>query len=115
MWIVEAGFEGGAVTSNIKLLLVRETERKLGLTRAISKRAADQTQNGNVEHSVETMRLQQVMGLYAGYEDPNDLAQKMEDPLHEIVAGTDKLASAPALCRFENQQLRQTTAILNLF
>jgi hypothetical protein len=114
--LVEADFEGGAVTSDAGLLLVRETDRKLGLIRSISKRMADGRQEGKVEHSVETMLRQRVMGLCAGWEDLNDAAQLREDPLHQIVVGNEHLASAPTLCRFENRQSRETawavTAVL---
>jgi hypothetical protein len=104
--IVEADFEGGAVTSDARLLLVRETDCKLGLIRAISKRMADRRQEGKVEHSVETMLRQRVMGLCAGWEDLNDSAQSREDPLHQIVAGSDNLASAPTHkpCSLRNSQ-----------
>jgi hypothetical protein len=64
--LVEADFEGGAVTSDAGLLLVRETDRKLGLIRSISKRMADGRQEGKVEHSVETMLRQRVMGAVRG-------------------------------------------------
>jgi hypothetical protein len=106
--IVEVDVEEGAVASHAGLLLVRETDRKLGLIRSISKRMADRRQEGKVEHSVETMLRQRVMGLCAGREDLNDSARLKEDPLHLIVAGSESLASMPLLCRFENRQSRET-------
>jgi len=110
---VEADFEGGAVSSEAGLLLVREADRELGLIRSIARRLHDGRQEGKVQHSVETMLRQRVMALCAGWEDLNDAEQLRHDPVHQLAAGSDELASAPTLCRFENGQSRATAWAVN--
>ena len=105
--VIEADFEGGALTSDAGVLLVRETDKKMGLVRSIARRLGDGRQTGKVKHPVETMLRQRVMGLCAGWEDLSDAGTLKDDPLHQIAAGGDSLASAPTLCRFENKQSRK--------
>ncbi len=109
---VEADFEGGAVTSDAGLLLVREEDRRLGLIESIAERLFDCRQEGKVRHEVETMLRQRVMGLCAGWEDMNDAQSLRHDPVHQVAAG-DELASVSTLCRFENRQSRATAWAVN--
>lgn len=111
---VEADFTGGQVSSDAGLLLVREVDRKLGLLRGVSRELVDERQDGKVVHAAETMLRQRVMGLIAGWEDLNDAQTLRTDPVHQIAAGSAQpLASAPTLCRFENQQARATAWAVN--
>jgi hypothetical protein len=66
--VVESDFEGAALTSDAGLLLVRETDKKLGLVRSIARGLGDGRQMGKVRHAAETMLRQRVMGLCAGWE-----------------------------------------------
>jgi len=110
---VEAEFDGGAVSTDAGLLLVREADRRLGLIRSIARRLYDGRQEGKVRHSTETMLRQRVMALCAGWEDLNDADQLRRDPVHQLAAGSDALASPPTLCRFENRQSRATAWAVN--
>lgn len=110
---VEADFEGGAVSTEAGLLLVREADRKLGLIGSIAKRLHDRRQPGKVRHAAETMIRQRVMALCAGWEDLNDADQLRHDPVHQVAAGSDELASAATLCRYENRQSRATAWAVN--
>jgi ribosomal protein S18 acetylase RimI-like enzyme len=105
---VEADFNGGAISSDAGLLLLRETDRKFGFIRSVARRIEDKRQDGKVRHSVETMIRQRVMGICAGWEDMNDAETLAKDPVHQLAAGRDALASVPTLCRFENAQSRAT-------
>jgi hypothetical protein len=111
---VEADFAGGQVSSDGGLLLVREVDRKLGLLRRVARQLVDERQDGKVVHTAETMLRQRVMGLIAGWEDLNDAQTLRTDPVHQVAAGSaEPLASAPTLCRFENQQARATAWAVN--
>ncbi len=101
------------MSSDGGLLLVREADRRLGLIRSIARRLDDGRQEGKVRHSMATMLRQRVMGLCAGWEDLNDAEQLRDDTVHQLAAGSDTLASAPTLCRFENRQSRQTALAVN--
>lgn len=69
---------------------------------------------GKVLHTAETMLRQRVMGLIAGWEDLNDAQTLRTDPVHQVAAGSlEPLASAPTLCRYENQQARATAWAVN--
>jgi hypothetical protein len=111
---VEAAFDGGAVSSDGGLLLMREVDRKLGLIRDISRRLDDARQLGKVRHGCETMLRQRVMALIAGWEDLNDAQLLRHDPVHQVAAGAgEDLASAATLCRFENGQTREAAWAVN--
>lgn len=109
---IEADFDGGNVSSDGGLLLVKETDQRLGLIDRIATRLDDQRQPGKVRHEIATMLRQRVMGLCAGWEDLNDSDQLRADTIHELAADGE-LASAPTLCRFENAQSRQAALAVN--
>ena len=105
--LVEAGFDGGAVTSNGGVLLLRQADRRLGLTAAVARRLDDPRQRGKRRHGVVDMVRQRVFGIALGYEDLNDHADLRHDLGLQTASGRDRaLASAPTLCRFENRAER---------
>lgn len=111
---VGADFNGGQVSSDGGLVLVREVDRKLGLIDAIADRLTDPRESGKVVHENRTMLRQRVMAMIAGWEDLNDAAVLRTDVVHQVAAGTDDvLASAPTLCRFENRQDRAAAWAVN--
>ncbi len=110
---VEGRFDGGEVSSDGGLILVREVDRRLGLIKAVARRLSDTRQKGKVRHEVQTLISQRVMGLCAGWEDLNDVEQLSKDPLHQLASGADALGSAPTLSRFENAQNRASAWAVN--
>ena len=90
---VEAGFTGGQVSSDGGALLLRETDRKIGLLERLAacftdKRAADQ-----IQHPLPAMLAQRIYGLALGYEDLNDHEQLRRDPLFAMLSGKRDLAA----------------------
>jgi len=111
---VRVDFKGGEVTSDAGLLLIREVDRRLGLSEQAAGQLVDKRQKCKVRHEVLGMLLQRVYGLVAGYEDLNDFDTLRHDPLLQTATGrTEALASAPTLCRFENGQDRRTAFAMN--
>lgn len=111
---VQADFEGGEISSDGGLLLLREADRHLNLLGRAAKLLPDRRQSGKVHHSMESMLRQRVFGLAQGYEDLNDHDQLRDDALLQMVAGRrSRLASAPTLCRMENAVDRHSAVALN--
>lgn len=101
---IEVQFSGGEVTSDAGVLLLREVDRKLGLTKEFSKHLADPRNPNLVEHTTLDMLRQRVYGLCLGYEDLNDQQTLRNDTAIQTAVGKDSiLASPPTLCRFENR------------
>ncbi len=114
LFLYTTDFKGGEVTSDAGLLLIREVDRRLGLTEQAARQLVDKRQKGKVRHEMLAMIRQRVYGLVAGYEDLNDFDTLRRDPLLQTVTGrTEALASAPTLCRFENGQDRRAAFALN--
>ena len=104
---IEARFDGGDVTSNGGVLLLRQADRVLGLTAAVARGLADDRQRGKVRHRFVDMVRQRVFGIGLGYEDLNDHDGLRHDLAVQTAAERDGvLASAPTLCRFENRAER---------
>lgn len=111
---VIADFNGGEVSSDGGLLLLREVDRRIGLTQRATKVLDDPRQHGKVTHDARTMLSQRVYGLCAGWEDLNDAQSLRHDSIHQIAAGSDDvLASASTLCRFESGQSRSAAWAIN--
>ena len=89
-------------------LLLREVDRRLGLTARVARRLGEPRQRGKVRHEVVTMVRQRVHAVALGYEDLNDHDALRKDPVVQTAYGHDRrLASASTLCRFERRAWRQ--------
>ena len=101
---VEAEFSGGDVTSDGGVLLLRQADRRLGLTAAAAKLLDDPRRQASCDHDLLSMLRQRVYGLALGYEDLNDHDALRSDPAIQTSVDKDTaLASAPTLCRWENR------------
>jgi len=104
---VEVNFDGGDVSSDGGLLLLRKVEHRVGLLEAVARALADPRDPERIEHTLGDMLRQRVFGLVQGYEDLNDHATLRNDPLMQTACERDTpLASAPTLCRLENRASR---------
>jgi hypothetical protein len=84
---VVAAFDGGTLTSDGGLLLLSEVERRRGILRQFAACFRDQRNPAYVEHSVEELVRQRVLGLALAYEDLNDHEELRTDPLLATVVG----------------------------
>ena len=78
---VEAAFDGGAVTSNAGALLLRETDRAIGLIERVCGCFRDGRDQSRLVHSLRTLIGQRIVGLALGYEDVNDHDVLRFDPV----------------------------------
>ena len=84
---VVANFDGGTLSTDGGLLLLRELEARLGLLRGFSECFTDYRSPLWVEHSVEELVAQRVLALAAAYEDLNDHDLLNRDPLLATAVG----------------------------
>src|SRR5690348_17965086 len=93
---VVASFDGGAITSDAGALLLGATDRVLGLTQRLAACFKDSRDPAYTEHAVETLVMQQVVGIALGYEDLNDHDQLRHDPVLATLA--NKLTASRSDC-----------------
>jgi len=93
---VVASFDGGAITSDAGALLLGQTDRALRLTERFAACFDDTRTAELVEHQVETMVMQRVVGIALGYEDLNDHDELRRDPVLAVLAG--KLSAQRSDC-----------------
>ena len=93
---VVGSFDGGAITSDAGALLLRATDRTVGLVKRFSKCFIDHRDQVLIEHRVETLIGQRVFGIALGYEDLNDHDELRHDPVMAVLA--DKLEARRANC-----------------
>ena len=84
---VTAAFDGGAMTSNAGALLLRETDRAIGLSRQVAACFTDGRRHLRIEHSVETLVAQRIHGIALGYEDLSDHDELRHDPVLGLLSG----------------------------
>ena len=105
---VQASFTGGEVSSDGGIALLRQTDRRIGLTQALAKVLPDPRDPGRVKHPLLSLIRQRLYGLAAGYEDLNDHDTLRHDLAWQTAVERDRaLASSPTLCRLENRADRQ--------
>ena len=84
---VVASFDGGAMTSDAGALLLGATDRVLGLARRLAACFKDNRDPAYIEHRLETLLIQRVVGIALGYEDLNDHDHLRHDPVMAVLAG----------------------------
>jgi hypothetical protein len=83
---VQADFSGGHLSSDGGVLLLRQIDRGLGISRALAQCFDDTRNQVFVDHSVEELLAQRLEGLALGYEDLNDHDTLRLDPLLAVAA-----------------------------
>lgn len=112
--VIEANFEGGALSSDGGLMLLREADRKIGLSAAVATALHDPRNPDFIVHELRDLVAQRLYGLACGYEDLNDHATLRSDPLMQTAIGTGAaLGSSPTLCRMERRANRADVIALN--
>jgi Transposase DDE domain group 1 len=93
---VTGAFDGGAITSNAGALLLREADRRIGLSRQVAACFKDGRRQDRIEHAVETLAAQRIHGIALGYEDLADHDELRRDPVLGLLSG--KLEARRADC-----------------
>ena len=110
---IEANFTGGSITSDGGLLLLREVDKRISLTKRLSKLIADDRHESYVDHSTLHLLKQRVYAIAAGYEDVNDHEFLRQDTCFQTAVGREVvLASTPTLSRFENSIDKQSLNLI---
>lgn len=113
---VEVDFDGGTLTSDGGLTLLREVDRRLDLIRRVAQAIPDPRDPLYTAHSQNEILTSRIFGIAAGYEDANDHDTLRHDPAFQVAAGRTPaendyseesgnipLASPSTHSRFENR------------
>ncbi len=99
---LRARFDAGPVSSDGGVILLSDTDRRLGLLSRFAACFADHRVAARVQHDVEQLVRQRVFGLCLGYEDVSDHDLLRTDPLLAAVCGSEEsLAGKSTLSRVE--------------
>jgi hypothetical protein len=100
--VIEADFSGGDLSSEGGVVLLRQLDRQLGLSRQAGIALGDERRAKSVVHSVQDMVAQRIYGLCMGWADVCDHNTLRHDLLMQTAVGrAEELASAPTLSRLE--------------
>lgn len=112
--VIEANFEGGALSSDGGLLLLRQVDQRIGLSKAVASALHDPRNQDMIVHEMRDLVAQRLYALCCGYEDLNDHTALRNDPLMQTAVGQAReLGSSPTLCRLEKRATRSDIVALN--
>ena len=103
---VVARFDGGRLSSDGGLLVVREIERRLGIAERLAACIEDRRDPGSTVHTLADIIRFRLLMIAAGYEDGNDATSLRIDPVFKMAleclpSGRD-LCSQSTISRLEN-------------
>ena len=102
-------FHGAKLSSDGGLMVFRELDEALGLTKMASWILRDSRTGRNARHNLVAMFRQSVFGRLAGYEDVNDAGRLARDPVMRLISGQrdfDRYAASESqMGRFETGTL----------
>jgi hypothetical protein len=105
---IEGDFDGGEVSDDGGVLLLRQTDRWIGLTKRLAEVLPEGRDPDRITHSLETLLQQRLYGLALGYEDLNDHDTLRHDLVWQTAAERDRaLSGSSTLCRWENRAGRK--------
>jgi hypothetical protein len=82
-------FDGGDITSDGGVLLLKKLEEKAGIVRRFAACFTDYRRPDLVEHPLLDLIMQRLFGLALGYEDLNDHDELRRDPMLAVALGKD--------------------------
>ena len=89
--VVVGEFDGGKISSDSGGLLLREVEQRTHILKRLADCFTDHRNTDLIEHSLDSLIKQRVMGLALGYEDLNDHDTLRHDPLLALLSGKQDL------------------------
>jgi len=112
-----ASFDGGQLSSDGGLLLLREAERRLGIASRLAGAIRDRRDPTRVDHALPELLKTRIFAIACGYEDANDLDRLRHDPMLKLAVGRcprsgDPLCSQSTMSRLENMPSKIETARL---
>src|SRR5918912_2049058 len=105
---VRADFEGGALSSDFGVLLLRGIDRQIGLTERFTAAIHDKRHPSYIDHPLRDLLAQRIYQIASGYADGNDANSLRRDPLFKLgverppLAPEQDLARAPTFSRLEH-------------
>ena len=84
---ITATFDGGKLSSNGGVLILREIERKLGLAAVLSRHIPDDRDRMRITHSYSDMTRARMFAIASGHEDCDDLDVLRSDPALKMACG----------------------------
>jgi Transposase DDE domain group 1 len=108
---VDLAFDGGRLSADAGVVLLKDIDDHLGLTRALAAVLSDPRDARRIHFTPEDLLKQRVFYIAAGYEDANDATTLRDDPifklrLDRLPESGASLASQPTISRFENRVSR---------
>ena len=122
---VRAAFDGGLMSSDGGLVLLREAERRLGLAETLTGCIRDRRDPALITHTLAEMMRFHRFAIACGYEDADDCDALRSDPVFKLAVGRmpesgHDLCSQPTMSRLENtpsriEAARMTAALVDMF
>jgi hypothetical protein len=108
-------FDGGMLSSNAGVLLLRGVERRLRIAARLAECLIDRRDQDRVDHPLVEMLRLRMFAIAAGYEDTNDCTTLRHDPVFKMAVGRapesgEPLCSQPTMSRLENAPSRTEIA-----
>ena len=99
---VSVGFDGGLMSSDAGVLLLREVERRLRLASRLAACILDRRAAERISHGLDEMLRLRMFAIAAGYEDADDCDSLRHDPVFKMAVGRlpesgDPLCSQPTV------------------
>lgn len=112
---VTAAFDGGRLSSDGGVLLLKEIERRLNIVGRLAGCIRDRRDPSRIEHTIEEMLRLRIFAIAAGYEDADDCDALRQDAAFKMAVGRlpesgRPLCSQPTMSRLENGPSRIETA-----
>ena len=122
---VTAAFDGGRLSSDGGLVLLREAERRQGLADLLASCIRERRDPTMISHALAEMLRFRMLAIACGYEDADDCDALRHDPLFKLAVGRppesgSTLCSQPTMSRLENmpsriEAARMTAALVDQF
>ena len=121
---VVATFDGGELSSDGGLLVLREVEQRLGVADRMAACIVDPRAPDQITHSLADIIGFRLLMIAAGYEDGNDADTLRSDPMFkmalDLTPSDRELCSQPTISRLENLPdvralLRMGRAMVDLY
>jgi len=108
---VDLDFDGGRLSSDAGVVLLKDIDAQLGLTRNLAAVLSDPRDPRRINFTLEDLIKQRVFQIAAGYEDANDSHTLRDDPIFKLLRDRlpetgASLASQPTMSRCENRVSR---------